>query len=218
MMNGTLAALAASASMRSPPRAEKAGKAGRGDADGARVGPAEKGGALVAAVHVDAIARHQLVAAEGVLVAGDPVLVLEAALDEIVGDLRQAALGQLAQVVEVDGGIDVGRQGGIPPDRAWLRGILKPIPAISASARVGRAGLQWAKGTVWAGAGVGVAVKTRRFRSLHSHANLPFSTRAKRNSMLGTAFSPSASSKKWASLMIMRQDDAGNLRSGGLLV
>ena len=109
MMKGTLAALAASASIMSPPRRNRPARPVGRDADRARIGLAEQGRALVALVHVDAVARHQPVLAEGVLVAGDAVLVLEAALDEIVGDLRQPALGQLAQVVEVDGSIDAGQ-------------------------------------------------------------------------------------------------------------
>ena len=94
--------------------AEEGGAPGRRDADGACVGPAEDGGALVARGDVDAVARHQADALEGVLVAGEPVLVVEAALDEVVGELRQPALGELAQVLEVDGGIDTGGKAASP--------------------------------------------------------------------------------------------------------
>ena len=100
---------------------EQPDEAGGRDADRARVGLAEQGGALVARGHVDAVARHQPVLAEGVVVAGDSDLVLQAALDEIVGDLGQPALGQPAQVVEVDGGVNAGGQGGAPPNRARFR-------------------------------------------------------------------------------------------------
>ena len=92
---------------------EQARTPGRRDADRARVGPAEQGRALVAGGDIDAVARHQRVLPEGVLVAGEADLVVQAALDEVVAELRQPALGQLAQVVEVDGGIDAGGQGGV---------------------------------------------------------------------------------------------------------
>ena len=91
---------------------EQRGTPGRRNPDRARVGPAEQRRALIPDGHVDAVARHQRVLLEGILVAGEPVLVVEAALDEVVGDLGQPALGQLAQVVEIDGGIDPGGQGG----------------------------------------------------------------------------------------------------------
>ena len=94
---------------------EQPDEAGGRDADGARIGLAEDGGALVACGHVDAIARHQPVFVEDVVVAGDSGLALQAALDEIVGDLRQAALGHPAQVVVVDGGINAGGQGALLP-------------------------------------------------------------------------------------------------------
>src|SRR4029079_5845972 len=52
---------------------------------------------------------------EGVHVARHANLVLEAALDEIVGDLRQAPLGELAQVFEIDGGVQrCGHNGHFP--------------------------------------------------------------------------------------------------------
>ena len=52
--------------------------------------------------HVDAVARHQPVALEALEVAIETFLAVSAALDEIVGDLRQAPLGQQAQIVVVD--------------------------------------------------------------------------------------------------------------------
>jgi len=90
---------------------EQRGAPGRRDPDRARIGPAEQARALISGRHIDAVARHQRVSLEGVLVASEPVLVVEAALDEVVGDLRQPALGELAQVIEVDGSIDPGGQG-----------------------------------------------------------------------------------------------------------
>ena len=110
---------------------EQAGSSGRRNPDRARVGPAEQGRALVPGGDVDAVARHQRVLLEGVLVAGEPVLVVETALDEVVGELRQPAFGQLAQVIEVDGGIDPGGQGGVSGGK--IKRTVKPICKDSAS-------------------------------------------------------------------------------------
>ena len=81
--------------------AEQAGKAGRRDADRARIGPPEQRRRLVAHRHVDQVARHDARLAEGLLVGDQPDLVVGAALDEVVGDLGQPLLGELAQILDV---------------------------------------------------------------------------------------------------------------------
>jgi hypothetical protein len=82
--------------------AEQTGAAGRRDAERARVGPAEDGRRLVAAGDVDQVARQQAVLAERVGVAVEPALVVEPALDDVERRLRQAALGYLVQVLDID--------------------------------------------------------------------------------------------------------------------
>ena len=88
--------------------AEQAGETGRGDADRARIGPAENGGRLVARRDVDQVARHDARLAEGLLVGDEADLVVGAALDEVVGDLRQPLLGELAQVFDVHHAVHLG--------------------------------------------------------------------------------------------------------------
>jgi hypothetical protein len=44
------------------------------------------------------------------------VLVLEPALDEVIGDLWETSFGQLAQAVEIDGSVQARRHVSIPPD------------------------------------------------------------------------------------------------------
>ncbi len=61
---------------------------------GPAVGAAEQGGRLVAGGDIDAVARDEIEAGEGALVAGNAALVLQAALDEVEGDLGQPPLGQ----------------------------------------------------------------------------------------------------------------------------
>ncbi len=81
--------------------AEQAGEAGGRDADRARIGPAEQGRRLLARRDVDQVARHDTRLAEGLLVGDQPDLVVGAALDEVIGDLGQPLLGELAQVFDV---------------------------------------------------------------------------------------------------------------------
>src|SRR5262249_3036619 len=133
--------------------------------------------------HIHAIARHQPVLTKGAGVAGNPVLVLEAALDEIVGDFRQPTLGQPPQIVKIDGGIYVGDQGRTPPDWAWFTGFCrgpershKPRPRPDRPAMMGEAALPHC------------CSLDAPYRSRRSHTNLRFAMRANRNSMRDTTF------------------------------
>ena len=112
--------------------AEQAGEAGRRDADGAGIGPAEQRRRLVAHRHVDQVARHDARLAEGLLVGDQPDLVVGAALDEVIGDLGQPLLGELAQIVDVDHALHCFS---LP-----LRPILPVFAALCQ--RVGRAAMQ----------------------------------------------------------------------------
>src|SRR3546814_2779365 len=60
---------------------------------------------MVAFRYVDHVTRHQRPVAEAPLVAGQAVLVVATALDEVEGDLRQPLLRQPAQIVDVHGSI-----------------------------------------------------------------------------------------------------------------
>ena len=82
--------------------AEERGTARRCDADRLRVGASEQFRRLRALRHVDHVAWHDAVALEAPHVALEAHLVVEAALDEVEGDLRQTALGGAAQVVVVE--------------------------------------------------------------------------------------------------------------------
>ena len=81
--------------------AEEPRETGRRDADGARIGPSEERRRLVAHRDVDQVARHDARLPEGLLVGDEAHLVIGAALDEVVGNLGQPLLGELAQVVDV---------------------------------------------------------------------------------------------------------------------
>ena len=86
--------------------AEEARAAGRRDAERARIGAAEQGRRLVALRDIDQVARQQLMLVERRGVALEPALVLEPALDEIEGDLRQPPLRHAVQIFDIDGVID----------------------------------------------------------------------------------------------------------------
>jgi hypothetical protein len=81
---------------------EESGATGRGDAARAVVGAPEQLGLLGALGDVHHVLGDDAVALEAPAVAVDSDLVVEAPLDEIKGDFREAALGQLPQVVVVD--------------------------------------------------------------------------------------------------------------------
>src|SRR5262249_11866701 len=83
--------------------AKQPGAAGRRDAEGARKGLPEDRRRLLALGDIDEIARQQLMLMEGGGVAVEPVLVLQPALDEIEGDLRQAPLRHAVQIFNIDG-------------------------------------------------------------------------------------------------------------------
>src|SRR4029077_18199197 len=81
---------------------EGARPAGRRDPEGAGKFLAEDGLRLVARRDVDQIARQQPVLVKGRGVALEPALVLETSLDEVERNLRQAPLGHLVQVFDID--------------------------------------------------------------------------------------------------------------------
>ncbi len=83
--------------------AVEADAAGRRDAERAGIGAPEERGALVDLGDIDEVARQQRPAAECILVLHKAVLVVDAALDEVVDNARQPPLGDLAQVFQVDG-------------------------------------------------------------------------------------------------------------------
>src|SRR6266851_10442472 len=103
-------------------KAEEAGPAGRRDAERARKFLAEDRLCLVAHRHVDQVARQQLILVKSRGVGFEPALVLETALDEVEGDLRQAALRHLVQVFDIDRVFD--------PHRARLS-LKAPILALT---------------------------------------------------------------------------------------
>src|SRR6185312_4466767 len=83
--------------------AEQPGQAGWRDAEGEGVVAAEQTHALLDARDVDEVARHELVAVEGALVACEAALILEPALDEIEAEPRQPPLRHAAEILDVDG-------------------------------------------------------------------------------------------------------------------
>ena len=82
--------------------AQQPGKAGGGDAERRLVAAAEQGAGEIDALDILEIARQQAVAPELGLVAGEPALVLGAALDPIEQDARQPAAGEPLQIGNVD--------------------------------------------------------------------------------------------------------------------
>ena len=84
---GDVRAAAASASMHLAFAPVEADAAGRRDPERARIGMAEHGRRLVALRHVDQIARQQPVLVKRGLVALEPALVLDPALDVVEHDL-----------------------------------------------------------------------------------------------------------------------------------
>ena len=81
--------------------------AGGRDAVGAGPGAAEQLHRLVDLRDIDHVTRHEGALLKGVLIAPEPVLVLHAALDEVVNQLRHALLRHRAQIVEVDALVDI---------------------------------------------------------------------------------------------------------------
>ena len=96
------------------------------DPDGAAPAPPEQRQGLVAAADVAQVARHQAVRIEGRAVAGQALLVVGAAFDEVEGDARQLAPRQALQIVEIDDGLQVHRIAVMPWDRA--AGVGMPAP------------------------------------------------------------------------------------------
>src|SRR5277367_1182150 len=86
---------------------KEGGESGCGDAEGARVFAVEQVNGLIALRYIDEVVRDQALAIEGRLVAHDTKFVFDTALDEIIDDAGQAALGHLAQVIDIDRAIYV---------------------------------------------------------------------------------------------------------------
>src|SRR5512146_2556210 len=82
-------------------RTKQRRKAGRRDAERARVAAAEQGGGLAAPINLDQVARHDAMAREAGLVGHQTVLVLDAALDKVEHDPRQPPSGEPAQIVDI---------------------------------------------------------------------------------------------------------------------
>src|SRR6185437_9988471 len=120
--------------------AEEARAAGRRNSERAGEFLPEDRRRLVALGHVDEVARQKVVLLERLGVAVEPALVLEPALDEVEGDLRQPPFRHLVQVFDIDGVVE--SHGSPLPDRhRTLCRETSPISALADNAEVPRAGL-----------------------------------------------------------------------------
>src|SRR5262249_42115072 len=84
------------------------------DSKGAGVGALEQHRRLIPLRDVHEVARNKPMAREGGLVAGQASLVLDAAFDKVEDDPRQPPLGHPAQILDIDGLIDLHR--GVPSE------------------------------------------------------------------------------------------------------